>query len=221
MLIILVGQGDLAYYLARQFVTRDHQVTIINPDAEDAENLARRLNATVLVGNGTDMLVLENAGGRRADVVIALTSCDADNLAVCRIAGKKFQVPRTISLVNDPDNEEVFHRLQVSAAISSTRIISTMVQEETGFEQIAEVMSLAAGKISVTEIILRDDAPALNQRLQDLSLPVDSLIAGIIHNNMAIVPHGKTRLQSGNRLILVSTPASFDKAMTILVGEQR
>lgn len=221
MLIILVGQGDLAYYLARQFAARKHRVTIINPDAEDAENLARRLEVTVLVGNGTDMLVLENAGGRTADLVIALTSCDADNLAICKIAGKKFQVPRTISLVNDPDNEEVFHRLQVSAAISSTRIISTMVQEETGFEQIAEVMSLGAGKISVTEIVLRDGAPAVNQRLQDLSLPVNTLIAGIIHDNTAIVPHGKTRLKSGNRLILVSTPASFDEAMTILVGEQR
>jgi len=221
MLIILVGQGDLVYYLARQFATRKHQVAIINPDPEDAEDLARRLEATVLVGDGTDMLVLENAGGRRADVVIALTSCDADNLAICRIAGKRFQVPRTISLVNDPDNEEVFHRLQVSAAISSTRIISTIVQEETGFEQIFDMMSLAEGKISVSEIILRDDAPSLDQCLQDLPLPLDSLIAGIIHDNKAIVPHGKTRLESGNRLILVSTPASFDDAMTVLVGEQR
>lgn len=221
MLIILVGQGDLVYYLARQFANRKHRVAIVNPDPEDAEDLARRLEANVLVGDGTDMLVLENAGGRRADVVIALTSCDADNLAICRIAGKRFQVPRTISLVNDPDNEEVFHRLQVSAAISSTRIISTMVQEETGFEQIADIMSLAAGKISVTEIVLDDDAPAVNQLLQNLSLPVDTLIAGIIHNDNAIVPHGKTRLKSGNRLILISTPASFDEAMTILVGEQR
>jgi trk system potassium uptake protein TrkA len=217
--IILVGHGELAYYLARQFAARSYNVTVIVDDPADAGELSRRLDVPVIAADGTDMLVLEQAGARRADVILALTPCDADNLAICQISDRAFQVPRTIALVNDPDNEEVFHRLNVSSAISATRILSTILQEEAGFEQIAEMMPLAQGKISVTEVYLRPEAPAVNRTLRELQLPKSSLVGGLIHAREVSVPDGNTRLQAGDRLVLIATSACLDEALALLVGK--
>jgi len=219
--ILMVGQGELAYYLARRLSARKHRVTVVIADHHEASALAQRLNVNTIAGDGTDMQVLDNGGARRADAVLALTPHDEDNLAICQMAKGMFGVPRTLALVNDPDNEEIFHQLQVSVAISATRILSTIFQEEAVFEQIAEIMALAEGKVAVSEVHLDAQSPALDRPLQDLDLPRDALIGGIIRQGHVIVPCGSTRLLAGDRLILIATAESLEAAMARLAGAQR
>lgn len=221
MRILMVGQGELAYYLARRFAAKKHRVTVVIADPQEARELARRLDVAIFAGDGTDLQVLDNAGARRADAVLALTPHDEDNLAICQIASGEFQVPRTIALVNDPDNEEVFHKLNVSVAISATRILSTLIQEEAVFEQIAEITALAEGKVSVSEVSLDPQSPTLDRTLQELDLPPDALIGGIIREGRVIVPGGRTQLRAGDRLILIATAESLDAAMALLAGGPR
>lgn len=218
MRIIIVGQGKLIYYLARQFLAKKHSCTIVMADAAEARELSQRIEASVIVGSGTDRQILENAGARRADVVLALTPEDEDNLVICRLAGT-FQIPRTIAFVNDPDNEDVFHKLDVSVAISATRILSTILQEETGFEQLTEMMSLGEGKVTVSEAILRENSSAANIRIEDLGLPEGALIGGIIRKGDIIVPRGTTQLQIGDRLILIASTDCLEQVMKICGGD--
>ncbi|MBN1958689.1 MAG: NAD-binding protein [Desulfuromonadales bacterium] len=220
MRIIIVGQGRLIYNLAKQLARRKNQCTLVVENAEEAQNLSQRIETTILVGSGTDRQVLENAGIRQADAILALTPEDEDNLAICQMA-RSFKIPRTIALVNDPDNEDVFHKLHVSVAISATRILSTILQEEVGFEQLIEMMSLVEGKVSISEILLKEDTPAANATIEELKLPEGALIGGVIRKAGVIVPWGKTKLEAGDRLLLIATAESHEIAVKICGGEAR
>ncbi len=218
MRVIIVGQGRLISNLARQFLAKKYQCTLVLSNTDEANSLSRQLETAIIVGSGTDRRTLENAGVRQADAILALTPEDEDNLAICQIA-RAFQVPRTIALVNDPDNEDVFHKLHVSVAISATRILSTILQEETGFEQLTEMMSLVEGKVSISEILLTEESPAANIRVEELDLPEGALIGGIIRQERVIVPRGKTLLEAGDRLLLIATMECHEKAIQMCGGE--
>lgn len=218
MKVIVVGSGHILYYLARQFTRKALAVQIVTPSRQEAKELSQRLNRPVFAGDATDPRILEEAGAFRADVVLALSPNDEDNLAVCQIARQKYNVPRTIALVNDPENEEVFHRLEVSVAISATRILSTILEEQAGFEEIGKLISVAEGQVSVAELVLREDSPATGLPIEALTLPGDVLIGGIIRAGRVLIPKGGSQLMGADRLILIATEASMDEAMRTLVG---
>ncbi len=220
MRVIVVGTGKLLYYLSRQFASKGYVVSLILADEAEARALSRRVKAVVLHGNSSDPQVLEEAGARRADVVVALTPKDQDNLAVCQIAHKMFRVPRTVALVNDPQNEEVFRELGVSVAFSSTQIIARILEERAGFEDIANLIPLAEGRVTISEIALRADAPAADKTLRDLPLPDGALVGGILRDGNVIVPRGDTALRSGDRLIIISSPDCYDRVLRVLTGEE-
>jgi trk system potassium uptake protein TrkA len=220
MRVIVVGAGKILYYLARQFASKGYLVTLVISDAAEAVSLSRRVKALVLHGNGSDPNVLEEAGVRRADVVVALTAKDQDNLAVCQIAHQMFGVPRTVALVNDPQNEEVFRELGVSVAFSSTQIIARILEERAGFEDIANLIPLAEGRVTISEVALREGAPAVERYLRDLTLPEGALIGGILRADDVIVPRGDTHLRGGDRLIIISRPDCYDQVLRILTGEE-
>jgi len=219
MRVIVVGSGKIAYFLARQFISKGYKVTIVSGEESESNLLSRRLKATILHGDGSDPQVLEDAGARQAEVVLALTSKDQDNLAVCQIARRMFRVPRTVGLVNDPENEEVFRKLGVSVAFSATQIIARILEERAGFEEIASLIPVAEGKVVISEVVLRADAPVIDQVLQRIAFPEGALIGGIIREGEVIVPRGGTRLQGEDRLIVISQPDCYDKVLRLLTGE--
>lgn len=219
MRVILVGGGRILYYLARQFSRKQFAVQIVTTSPEEARELSQRLDQPVQVGDATDPGILEGAGAWRADVVLALTPNDEDNLVVCQIASQMYQVPRTIALVNDPENEEVFRQLKVSVAISTTRIMSILLEEQAGFEEIGKLISVAEGHVSVAEIVLREDSPAAGGTIMALTLPGEVLIGGIIRSGKVLIPKGESQLHGGDRLILIATEESMDKAVRSLVGD--
>lgn len=219
MRIIIVGGDKTVYFLARQMVAKHYHVTIINRDLARCKELAEQTKATVVFGEGSSPERLEEAGARRADAVLALTSHDQDNLIVCQIAQKRFGVPHTLALVNDPDNETVFHKLGIKAAFSATRIISTMIEQRAHFDDITALMPIAQGRINVADVRLKEDSPAIGKTLQELELTEGSLIASIIRNDEMIVPRGSTRLEAEDHLILLSHPEHQEQDLITLLGE--
>ena len=218
MKVILVGSGRILYYLARQFIRKDYDVQIVTPAKQEARELSQHLSRPVLAGDVTDPRILEDAGAFRADVVLALTPNDEDNLAICQIARQMYKVPRTITLVNDPENEEVFHKLKVSVAISATRILSTILEEQAGFEEIGKLISVAEGQVSVAEVVIREDSPAAGLTIESIAMPEEALIGGIIREGRVLIPKGGSQLLGADRLILIATETSMDEAMHMLVG---
>jgi len=218
MRLVLVGGGQIVYFLTRQMLKKGSRVTIINQDPEHCKELSRRTKATVILGNGTLPKVLEEADIRRTDVLVALTPYDQDNLISCQLAQKIYGVPRTAALVNDPENEAVFRQLGVDIAFSAARIISIMIEQRTTFDDITALMPLAEGKINVTQIHLPPDAPVVGKKIQDIMLVGNTLIACIIRGGEVIVPRGYTQLQGDDFLLIISDPETEAKNIRLLHG---
>jgi trk system potassium uptake protein TrkA len=223
MRVILIGGGETIetiYFLARLFVDRAYQVAIINPHPAEARMLSRQVKATVILGDGSEPAVLEEAGARRADVVLALAAYDPDNLVACQIAKSLYGVPRTMALVNDPDNEDAFRQLGLDMVVSATRIIGRLIEGHTVYDEVMQLFPAAQGRVNVTEIELPENTPAAGKCLQDLELPTDSLVACIIREGEVIVPRGASQLQAHDHLILIALPENQEELLLALTGEE-
>jgi trk system potassium uptake protein TrkA len=212
--IVLIGGGKLVYFLTRMFISKGYAVTIINNDREESTLLARRVRATVVFGDGSDPRVLGDAEASSADILLAVTPYDHTNLVICQIASLRFQVPRVLALVSDPNNEELFGRLGVTA-FSPTKIIASLIEQRAEFEEITNLIPVGESKIMVTEILLSETAKACGKPLRDLSLPESSLVGYILRDGRPLVPRGDTVLMSGDRLILIALPENYGRVLSV------
>ena len=222
MNVIIIGGDEtieMVYYLARHFEYKGYQTTIINPHSDEAQMLSQRIAGMVILGEGADPSVLEEAGAREADILLSLGSYDADNLVSCQIAKQSFNVPRTMALVNDPDNEEIFRALGITEVFSATRIIGDLIEGQTTFDEIINQFAAAEGKVNISEVRLKKETAAVGKSLKELNLPHDSLIASIIRDGEVIVPRGEDHLLINDRLLVITTPDDRPVIMRILTGE--
>lgn len=223
MRVILLGGGETVeaiYFLARLFVRRGYDVTIVDPNPAEAQTLSRRVKATVLVGDGSDPVVLEEAGARQADLVLSLTPQDPDNLVACQVAQKLYGVPRTLALVNDPENEEVFRKLGITEVFSSTKVIGSLIEGRTVFDEITHLFPADEGRRYVTEVVLDGDAPVIGQTLAEIQLPPESLVVAIIRDGDVVVPGGEDRLRVADRLIVIALPEYQERLLLALAGQE-
>ena len=217
MNIIVVGGGRLGYFVCRSFVAKGHHVTLINRDKLECTRLARRLGATVVLGNGGDPQILADAGAQTTDVMVAVTNNDEDNLVICQLASLQFGVPQTVALVTDPDHEEVFRKLGVTA-VSTTRILSGLIEQMVAFDEITELMPVGEGKVHVTNVVLSEKSPIIGIQLSDVPLPRDSLIACVLRRGRPLVPTGTTVLRKQDRVIAISLPENHNQVLETLTG---
>jgi trk system potassium uptake protein len=218
MRVLIVGGGKTVYFLARSFLAKGHAVTVINRDPDECVRLAGRLNITVVQGDGSDPTILEEAGAQGADATLAATPNGEDNLAICQLAGLQFGVPRTVALVNDPDNEEVFKKLGVKA-FATTRMVASLIEQHAALDEITNLVPVGEGKVNITEVALNPDAPIIGRALRDLEFPDGALVAVILRGEEAIVPRGSTEVREGDRLVLITLPDNHGKVLRIVTGE--
>ena len=219
MKVVIAGGGKTLYFLCRSFAAKGYEVVVINRDHEECVQLARELKATVVCGDGSDASVLADAGARSADVVLAITPNDQDNLVICQLASLLYEVPKAVALANDPDNAEVFQRLGVTS-FSTTEIVGNLIQQRAALEQITNLLPVGEGRVLVTELVLDSASPVVGQRLADIPLPADALAAVVIRGAEAIVPKGASVLEEGDRVVLVSLPEHHGEALRTLTGER-
>lgn len=220
MKVLIVGSGNTLYFLCRSFTAKGYQVILINRDREECVQLARQLSAMVVCGDGSDATILKEAGAMGADVVLAVTPNDQDNLVICQLAVLQFAVPRVLALANDPDNAEIFEKLGVSA-FSTTHIVGSLIEQRVSLEQIINLLPVGEGRVNVTEIILDQDSPVAGKRLKDIDLPENALVAVVIRNDQPIVPRGGNELLGGDRIVLITLPENHGLVLKTFTGERK
>lgn len=220
MKIILVGGGKVLYFLARTFISKGYEVVIINRERCDCEDLTRRLETLVICGDGSDPKYLNEAQADEADVVVALTPHDPENLMICKLAEVRYKVPRTFALVNDPGLEEVFHKLGVTRAFSTTNIVSSLIEQKIDVDAITNLIPIESGKITVTKIQLEETSPAVNKMVADIKFPNDTILGCVIRDDEVIIPNGQTTLLSGDRIVAIALPRSQGKLYEALLGPE-
>ncbi|MBN2848013.1 MAG: NAD-binding protein [Coriobacteriia bacterium] len=219
MYVVINGGGKVASYLARQLLERGHGVALIEKRDEVAQKLATELPGDPLIihGDGCDSMYQEDAGVSRADVFVAATGDDDDNLVACQLAKVAFGVPRTVARVNNPKNESIFHALGIEA-ISSTTIISRLIEEEATIGDIRTLMALRKGDMAIVEIELPvDRCVVCGKKVADLNLPVDCILVALIRGDDVIPVHGDTEMEPGDTVIAftnVQHERALKKALT-------
>ena len=218
MRVILIGTDKLTYFLGRRFASKGYFVTIITPDEEQAVFLSRRLKATVIVGNGSDPAVLQEAGAYQADTLLALTSQDQDNLIACQVAQDRYGVPRTVAIVNDPDNRAIFEELGVNVAFSATEVLGSLIEQQTTPSDIKNLVPVTESGVTITELVLKANSPAIGRAIKDLNLQ-GAVVACVVRRGHLLITKQRSYLMEGDRLLLISEDEHYGHAQRALTGE--
>jgi trk system potassium uptake protein TrkA len=219
MYIIIVGGGNVGYYLAKTLVNNTaHEVLVLEKNRLRYKEIAEELGEVVMQGDGCEVAILEEAGVQRADVVVGVTGSDDDNLVICQMAKMKFRVPRTLARVNDPRNEELFHRLGIDATVSSTKIIYNLIEQEIETGEVIPLAGLKRGNIEIVEIEIGEKSPVLGKKINQLPLPPHALIISVIRNEQGMIPTGETTLEMDDSVIALVN-AEEEAALRVVFAE--
>ncbi len=218
MYIIVVGGGKVGYYLAKTLLGDGHEVLIIEKDKRKCDIITTELGGVVQRGDGTDSTVMEEAGMNRADLTVAVTGDDEDNLMICQMAKKKFDVKRTIARINNPKNERIFKLLGIDHTVSVTDLILAQIEREIPAHSLIHLLTLRDVGASFIEAKVPENSPAVGKALKDLKIPDDCVIPLIIRNGKGVVPHGDTLLAAGDEVIAVTTTEHDDVLGRVFAG---
>ncbi len=219
MYIIVVGGGKVGYYLAKELVEEGNEVLVIEKDAPKAERIAEELGDISLRGDGCEASTMEMAGFGRAEMVIAVTGDDEDNLVVCQVAKAKFNVPRAVARINNPKNEEIFRKLGIDTTISATTAILSRIEQELPTHSLIPLLTLKGGGLEIVEIKVPESSSVVGKRIADILLPQQSLIALVVdEDGEPRVPKSDTVLRAGDEVVAVTRTENEDALRAVLTA---
>ena len=201
MYVIVVGGGKVGYYLTKQLLSEGHEVLLLEKDRRRQAALAEQMGEVVVQGDGCEVRIMSEAGFGRADVIVAVTGDDEDNLVICQMAKRQFQAPRTVARVNDPDNLVLFEKLGIDTTVSSTQIIFNLLDQQIETGEIIPLAALKNGNIEIVAITVSERSPVLGKNVRELPLPGDALIISVVREQHALLPQGDIRFENGDTVL--------------------
>jgi trk system potassium uptake protein TrkA len=207
MYIIVIGGGRLGYYLTKALLNEGHEVLIVEQNASHCKIINDELGGVCIRGDGCEAATLAEIGTGRADMFIAVTGDDEDNLVACQLAKHKFNVPRTIARSRNPQNEIIFKKLGIDHAVSSTNVILEHIAEELPTHPLTHLLTIRDKGLEIVEAKIPPGSIAIGKQVEELSLPAESrLILVIPEKEKPYVPAADTVLQDGDRIIAIIIP---------------
>lgn len=216
--VIILGGSLVGYYLARNLISKGHEVTIIEDDPEKYNIIIHQIDCNVIFGDGSTTPVLEQAGANRADVFVAVTNHDHDNLIACQVAKSRFGVKKTISRVKNPRNEAVLQRLGVDVTVSSTGLIAQVIERELPMSTIKTLLNFKSSNLEIVEYDLEEKSPVIGHQIRELTMPKDSNIVTILRNNDAVVPRGDTVFSREDVVLVLMKQNVEPEVKQVLLG---
>ncbi len=204
MYIIVVGGGKVGFYLTKSLLSEGHEVLLIERDSAKVENYIEQLGAVVIDGDGAEAATLANAGAARADVVIAVTGEDEDNLVVSQVAKRKFNVAKTIARVNNPKNERLFRMLGIDVTVSQTNYILNLIEQSIPDMSFVHLLNLSHEDMTIVDAKVAENSRAANRPVSSLGLSEDCILAAIVRGPDLIIPKPETVLLPGDDVIAIS-----------------
>lgn len=219
MLAVIIGGGRGGSYLARDLQTQGYRIKVVDRRPEVVARLRQEIGGDVICGDGCSPQVLDQVGLSKADLVVALTHNDEDNLVVCRLAKHHFHVPRVIARVNNPLNEWLYTKdWGVDVAISQVHLTSKVIEEEIGLGELVTLLKLNRGEAALVELRLPETSPCRGKAIREVNLPSDAVIVSVIRAGKLVIPRGDTVFEAGDEILAVSTVAAEKPLKDILVG---
>jgi trk system potassium uptake protein TrkA len=210
MYVIVVGAGKVGRNLGRELIAKDHEVTLIESNRQRYLTLEDEFEHAIQYGDATELWVLERAGIQRADLVIAVTGDDEDNMLVCQVAKEKYLCERIIARVNNPRNHDHFRLLGIQPAVSATDLILRLIEHEVPRYGLVHLLALEEERLEIIELEVSADAPVVGVSVSEIELPEGSLIISVLREGTGFVPKSDTVIEAGDEVLLVLDPGLED-----------
>ena len=194
MYIIIGGGGEVGYYLTKSLLNQGHEVLLLEKGAARYQSLSDELGPAVVRGDACEARTMDEVGASRADVVIAVTGDDEDNLVICQMAKKRFHVGRTIARLNNPKHTEIFQKLGIDITVSPTNAILSQIESELPRSRFVPLMTLKNAGLEIIEMRIPEESPIVGRMLRDINLPRSCNLALIIRDKQFITPTAETQI---------------------------
>ena len=217
MNVVVVGGSRIAFELARQLSRDDDNVVLVTADPERARASLADWDVVIVAGDPTDWWVLEDAGTREADVLVALTEADRRNLMACQLA-RKLGARRVVAMVQAPDSRPLFAALGIHAAVSGAEVLASLVRQQSEFDGVLAALAMHRGRLSIVQVRLPKDAPSVGCSLAQLALPQGSLVVALVREDQITVPNGTRVLRAHDEVLIAAHRDVQAEALTALLG---
>lgn len=219
MYVIIMGGGQIGASLALKLSQQNHEVLVIEQNENAIEWLERIIGEdSVLLGDGCEALIQERAGMVRADIFIAATNEDEDNLIACQVAKAKYDVRTTISRVHNPKQQEIFTLMGVDHIISDVDAILQHIEDHISHSPIKTLMEVPEINVEVVRIVIPGSSHPVNQLVKDVELPESASLLAIYRGNLPVIkPNAETFYMEKDQVVVsvkVSDKDALVKALT-------
>jgi trk system potassium uptake protein TrkA len=220
MRVVVTGAGAIGRHLSADLSERGHQVTLIEQDRDVVEHVKEMVpDVNVILGDACEPWVLEAAELSRAEVVVAATGDDEDNLVTSLLSKQEFAVPRVLARVNHPKNEWLFNeQWGIDAAVSPPHILTAMVEEAVTVGDLVRLVRLEGGRVAIVEMTLPDGSPSVGHPIYELRLPPDAAIVAILRDGHVVIPQPETVLAVGDEVLALASAQSERWLRDAIVG---
>jgi len=195
MKIIIVGGGKVGYTLAQQLSTEDHDITLVDNDADVLTHADETLDIMCIKGNGASAEILRSAGVGETDIILAVTDSDELNM-ICCVIGKKLGAKHTVARVRNTDYSDEFkmlrEELELDMVINPEMEAAAEIAQMVQFPSAADVETFANNQIELVEFRVLETDPIINQKLMDLNrhLPSRVLFCTVMRDEEVFIPNG-------------------------------
>ena len=203
MFILVAGGGKVGYHLTKALMAMGHEIVLIEKNREKAASLTAEFGSALHDRDACEGRWLLRAGVTRAELVVAVTGDDEDNLIICQLARMlSHENARTIARINNPKNAAVFRRLGVDQTVSSTDLIMSMIEQDVATGAFIHLLKLAESGLELVEMRLSDQSRATSRKIRDLDLaPMGCNLSLIIRGRETLLPDGGLQLEAGDMLV--------------------
>ncbi|MFF3890097.1 potassium channel family protein [Streptomyces sp. NPDC001914] len=209
MNVLIAGAGRLGTQIAQVLSAARNDVVLMDNDDDRLAALQGRVPARLVSGDACDPALLEHSGALTADLVVAATGDDEDNLVISLLAKRHFSVPRVAARVNDSDNAWLFdERWGVDVAVPAATPLISLIEEATGATDTVALLRLSKAGVEVFETVITERSRTKGRALGEVALPDGTVVATIVRDGQPTAPDPAERLRPGDELLLVSHTAA-------------
>jgi trk system potassium uptake protein TrkA len=219
MRVIIAGAGNVGTSIASDLMGSGHDVLVIEQDSDLVGRLRPTLDVTWMEGDACEVSTLRAAELDSADVMVAATGDDEDNLVVSLLAKMEFAVPRVVARINHPKNQWLFNETWgVDVSVSTPHLLTALVEEAVSVGSLVRLLQFEGGDAHLVEVTLADDSPARGKPLAELAVPRDASVVAVVRQGRVVIPRGDTVMQLGDEVVVLVTGESEDQVKNLLVG---
>jgi trk system potassium uptake protein len=222
MNVLIIGGETTGAQLASLLLDQKFNVCLVEHRRDVLSQLHQELPTEVVYeDNPRDLQVLEQAGIREANVVVACTSSDADNVVLCYLARTHFQVPRTIARINNPRHAWLFtDKMHVDVALNESSILAHLIEEEMSLGDMMTLLKLRRGQYSLVEVVIPSGAKVAGKQIKDIPFTENCVVAAIFRKGETILPRGATVLEVGDEVLAITDAEGQERLAELFEADE-